>query len=502
MESLPILVAGELLPDHPERDNPGVLRAENVVPGTNCYLPVRGLIADRSALDDVCLGAGPVADDQGVVENFAGDNDGLYILDGTGAYVAATGTTIPNMTNKYPWTFIGFNGYRFAIGGYTEVQVYDEVSAFEDITPNPAGTLDDAPEPLYGAVVRNFIMTGNQTLNDHEVVWSGLNDHTMWVDPGGDVSIANQAGRQILQDGGPITQVVGGEYGVIFCEHAIYRANYEGYPLVFSFSNVAPGRGTLYPGSVAQYGHTIYYIDIDGFYVFDGTGATPLGSNKLNRWFLDDINIEYPFAVNSLVDVANTMVYWAYPSKEATIAGVCDKMMVYNWATDQFAGPIHLSTERLVYSLTPGVEVDDYTTETVDDAAFSDKYVDSQEYKGGGRPVVAAFDDSHQYAITTGDVLEGLIETGDYAMHQNGYTLLDAVRPVVEGESPDVTIAVGTRNNTWGDPSWTADISPYERTQLCHVRENARYHRMRMKISGKYDKAVGFEPVAVATGMV
>ena len=189
---IPLMKVGELLPDHPDRENPGLLRAENVTPGTNAYYPIRDLKPDYDALPSRCRGAGPVKDLTGQVMNFAGDNDALYELSGN-AYVDVSKSGGYDLSNAHFWTFLGFNGYAFAVGGYEPLQQFDEggSGAFGDIVPNPGGTLDPAPQALYGAVVRQFIMTGNQTLNAKEVVWSGLNDHTMWVAADGNAAAAN-----------------------------------------------------------------------------------------------------------------------------------------------------------------------------------------------------------------------------------------------------------------------------------------------------------------------
>ena len=73
-----MIPVGELLPDFPDRENPGVLRAENVVPLLKAYGPVKKLIPDTKALDDRCRGAATISTLDSTLISFAGDATDLY----------------------------------------------------------------------------------------------------------------------------------------------------------------------------------------------------------------------------------------------------------------------------------------------------------------------------------------------------------------------------------------------------------------------------------------
>jgi hypothetical protein len=285
--------------------------------------------------------------------------------------------------------------------------------------------------------------------------------------------------------------------------------NYQGPPIVFSFDNVAPDRGTMAPGSVAQVGHLVYFLDVDGFYVTDGSSTRPIGSNKVNRTFLEDLNNEHLFSVDAIVDLENTLIFWSYcsntPTPENTGLGdVCDKLMVYNWSIDRFAGPINIPTETLVYGLTPALHLEspEFTNQLTDAPPYNNMLVDAQYFRGGKRPTLGAFSKLHRHSSFTGEVLEALIKSGEHEFNPGGYAHVQGMRPVVDGADPDITVMLESRDHTYGDFTKTSgEVAPNAVTQLAPFRQNSRYHRYTMKVSGDYDKIIGIDP-KIRTGAI
>jgi hypothetical protein len=90
---------GDLLPDLPDRGNPGLEKAENVIPLPGAYGPVRDLVSDIASLPRRCRGAGSLVDFDGNVSNFAGDNAELYRRDGTSYVACGKGTDAYDLLN-------------------------------------------------------------------------------------------------------------------------------------------------------------------------------------------------------------------------------------------------------------------------------------------------------------------------------------------------------------------------------------------------------------------
>jgi len=463
---------GPLLPDLPDRGNAGVSRADNCLPLSNSYEPFRSHVVDTDPLPSPCIGTKTLQDYGLNAYNYAGTVADVYSRTGN------TWTSIGTGYTASGWEFESFNDRAYAAGG---------VPLQSGIHGGALGSIASAPSPLHIGISRNFVISANMPLFPRRVQWSALGDGEVWVSDG-----TNQAGQQELQRGGAISKVIGGEYAVIFCEHSIYVMRYVGGGIIWQFDEVQPGRGAISGGSVVQRGNDIYYLDVDGFWVFNGIQSQTLGTAKMNQTFVEDYDDTKPEAVSSLIDLDNTLVYWAYPGSGNT--GIANKIMVYNYATDRWAGPVFVQVQRLSYSSLPAVLSDNL-------AGLSDSFdtlSDAQEYRGGS-PRVSAFNELSIHGNYVGQPLEALVESGEFAINVGGKALIRSVRALVDGPSPNVTVSLGTRNSASGPVTYTTDKVAYLETGKAKFRSNARFHRIRVKVSGNFTHILGAEPEATAT---
>lgn len=483
-QHLPLSPAGDFMPDQPDRDNPGITVAENCIPRARSYTPVRQLVGTGATLPAPAKGAAALQDPSGIVYNYAGDADQLYLA-AAGAYIAAGLGGYALQDVEY-WEFLAFLDDAVATGSHTvNLQVDPSFSgAFADVVFDPADIDNIAPKALHSAIVRDdFVMVGNLSTDIKAVQWCGSGNIGIWT------PLVQQSGIQTLQEGGAVTKILGGEYAVIFKEHAIYRAQYVPDPdIVFQFDNVAPERGTLAPGSVVQYGYRSWYLDTDGFYMFDGSTPTPIGTERMNEFFLSLYDNTYPEAISSVLDVKNTLVFWSFPSTLSN--GVPDLLLVYNWAVNRFAGPIRIPVQRLVYSRTAGL-----TSDAV--VGLSDSFdllSDSQFFKGGRTEEVGAFDTNNELSEFSGNKLDAIVESGEYSLITGRQVMLTGATAVVDGDGPAIIMQFGSRNKTSGPVTFSPDI-PADDLDQCDHFVTANYHRFRIKVSGDWDEILGAEPV-------
>lgn len=508
---------GDLLPDNPDRDNPGLVRAENVLPHKTSYQPVQGLVPDTEPLQETCRGAAAAVDDGGVVYNYAGDINDLYTRAGTVWSIVSSAPGAYSLPPEHNWDFTRFYNFpddtlhMIAANGVDPIQ--EQVGfggLFRDIPIDSTDPANITPTPpmRFVAPIRNFLVGGWTATQTSLVKWSAQGNHRIWQ------PTIQQSGEQVLQRGGQITGVVGGEYGVIFCENSIWRMNYIGAPEVFQFDEVSPGHGTTAPGSIAQYGDNVFYIDTDGFYVFNGARAEPIGSNKVNDTFLKDYDAEFAQRVVSAIDVGRSLVWWAYPSSSSRYDNdgqkIPNKILVFDWTTGRFAGPIGLDVEELIYSRTAASYLlDDVTTDnfpndaTIPGPCFEggadancidldqfDYDVDSPVFKGGNLQM-QAFNFDHQQCSFSGAKLKALIETNETMFNPGGRAFLTGVRPQVDGPAPNISVCVGCRQDTYGNIEWSAPAEPHERTGLANFRKDAYYHRIKLEVDGDFDHIFG-----------
>jgi hypothetical protein len=471
----------EWLPDLPAYKNPGLTVAKNVLPGSMGYEPFPSASVYSSALDDRCQGAISTKDTAGNSKNFAGDASKLYMMTSAAyADVSKVGGYTTNEEENWNWT--RFADLLLATNFADPIQTFTLTSSsnFADLS---AG----APLARYITTTRNFVVVGNtfdasDGLVPHRVRWCALNDATDWT-----VSAVTMADYNDLDPSkGWVKQVVGGDFGaIIFQERAISRMSFKGSPEIFEFSEVESSRGTLMPGSVVKVGGMIYYAGLDGFYAFDGQQSIPIGTNKVDKTFFDDLDTAYYHRVGAVPDVTKQIIYWNYPGA-GNSGGNCNKRLCYNYVTKKWSD---IEEECLVVTLSEGYTMDglDAVNTNLDLITTS---LDSRSWTGENY-ILSAFNSDHKQVNYTGVAMDATLETGEFQITERGRTFVSLTRPIVDG-SGTVTQQLGTRELHSDSVTWSTESSVNDQGN-CEFRSDARYHRLRTSITGGFNTAQGVE---------
>lgn len=476
---------GEYLPDHPPLNNPGTTNVLNVVPSPGGYRPFYAQSVVSDALTARAQGATSARDKNSQTYIFAGDSAALYELTSTSfTDISDVGGYTTNDDDM--WDFTQFNDIVIATNFVDPVQKYelDVDSTFSEMAAS-------APKARYCSRIRDFVVLGNindGTLRPNRVQWSPFDDPTGdWT-----VSSTTQADYQDLNaEGGWIKRIVGGEYGVIFQERAIWRMTYVGDDIVFQFDEVETGRGTQAPLSVVKIGNIIFYLGNDGFYLFNGSSSTPIGENKVNKAFFSDLDANYIHRVSAALDARENVVYVAYPGSGST-DGTLNKMLAFSltqnrWAPiDQTDTPVHL----LFNPFSSGFDLDSLDTPFpggVDSVGFS---VDSSAFTGG-RIQLAAIDNDNKLAYFSGDALDATLETGETRFGAGASTVFE-VRPIVEGFD---TLTITPKARTGTNDNYTSGTasSPRSNNGSAHMRSRGQYHRFLVTATGGFDTGQGVD---------
>lgn len=464
---------------------------------TNClaaaaghYEPWRELEPVSEALADPCIGAGAAKDNDGIGYTFAGTEDAIYELASDGGWDDVTNTGGAYATGSGErWRFAAFGTLMvganfsdalqgFAMGGATE---------FSDIGTN-------APKARYLAVVRDFLVVGyTDDLVDgvqrSRVRWSPI------ANPAGDwaISATTQADFQDIPTGDAVAGLVGGEFGIVLMEGALYRMTYVGPPTIFQFDEIAPGRGCSAPGSIATDGRLTIFLSEDGFYSTNGQDVQPVGAGKLDRWFAEDVDPGAYGQMSALMDPTRQLYVLAYRSASAP-SSANDSLLLYSWVAQRWT-VARVETEVLCSALSASLDLEDLdaissSIDALPASLDSRQWVSEARYRG-------AFDGSHRLATFTGDALEAVFETGEAALGDvTSRAMVQAVRPIADGTR---TIALGTRDDQADTVTWSTARSP-ARDGNCGFRGDARFHRVRMTVGGAWTKAQGVDVRFVATG--
>ena len=242
---------GEWLPDLPDHVNPGATQAKNVFPAVNSYRPFNSISATSSnALTARAQGGRAFKSDSGVVSIFAGDATKLYRLVANAFVDESGGTTFATASEGY-WDFIRFGETVVAFNGVDAPQAWtlDSSSDFAALAGSP-------PIFRHAAVIGNIVVTGFQPTAQNKVAWSSFNDATAWT------AGVNQSDTETLPEGGAITGITGGQYGLIFQENRITRMDYRGGNTVFSFRRIEDNRGAIQGKNVVQVGNMVLVLNL------------------------------------------------------------------------------------------------------------------------------------------------------------------------------------------------------------------------------------------------
>ena len=138
----------------------------------------------------------------------------------------------------------------------------------------------------------------------------------------------------------------GGEYGLIFLERAIYRMTYSGSPFFFQFDAISRAIGCISNGSIAQLADKTYFLADDGFYMCNGQTVTPIGAEKVNRWFFENAAPDLlTTQMSATIDPIRSLIIWIVPTNSG------NKLLIYNAQVNKWSYS-NESLESLNYLLT------------------------------------------------------------------------------------------------------------------------------------------------------
>lgn len=259
----------------------------------------------------------------------------LVVSTGTLTNVSVGGvgaTPYTTASTDWGWTFTRWGN------GVAATNFVDDVQFKADLTNTTAFatcfTSTLVPKAKFMGLVKNQLMlaytaeTGGNVF-PQRVRWGAVDD-IFDMDP----SPTTQADYQdLLDDYGEITGFVGGEYGVVFKERAIYKATYVGPPLIYRFDMIAAGIGTRSAGSIVEYKGAVYFWGANGIYKLNAGAA---GVERVPEGLFKHLIVGDPFAfpsepwpreilydktkpylVHSAVDLSLGCLYWAFPTESA-----------------------------------------------------------------------------------------------------------------------------------------------------------------------------------------
>ena len=466
------IVFGEWLPDQPGVTG-AVMEAVNCFPVTNGYAPLREAAdySDASGETLLVAFAGKYA---GASSLFAASATSIYKFDSSDASLDAVKTSYSSVE---AWDVTQFGSKLIMANGSNVLQTWDlgGSTTVSDLSAS-------APTAKYVTVVRDFVVAANVGGEESRVYWSDINDETDWTP-----STASQSDSQLIPDGGDVTGIAGGEYGLIFLERAVYRMSYSGSPYFFQFDAISRTLGCISNGSIAQFGGLTYFLSDDGFYVCDGQTVKNIGLEKVNRWFFENaIPDQLINAVSSTVDPIRKLVIWNFKN---TFGG--RYLLIYSIDLGKWS---YGTTDiyNLSYGYTPSAtleQVDNYNTSI--DAL--DIPLDSRLWAGG--QLLAMGVREQKIVVISGAIKSAYVVSGDIDIGRSVVTL---AKPIVDNGS--ATVAVASRDLLNETIEFGTAVSA-DAENRCSLRSNGDYHRIKVTPTGSNWKTlVGVDVEIVKQG--
>jgi len=481
MERIPL---GEWQPDQPSYPTQAAQLAKNCVPQARTYREFRGLTTTTDAATGGIVGATSIRLSSGAIRIVVGTPTTLLLLNG------ASWTTLGSgYSSVARWEFAKFGDALIAVAA-GETPQYIDLSAG---SPSAANLSGSPPNASHIGVVSDFVVLGNLDSEERTIQWSGYNNETIW-DANGNPQY--QADSQRLYSGGRVQRIIGGPYGYIFQDDEIRRMDYAGPPVIFSITPITRERGTRAPDSVTTAGDTVFFYAQDGFFALRGNQFTPIGEERVNRWFLDECPSNEIANMRGAVDRRNRIVAWSFAS---VAGGDHDRVLLYNYSVNRWSYA-ETTVSHIVELQSTGFNLDELTTSLgLADIDSESIPVESQAYLGGTLALFAA-DTSGKLGAFDGDALTAAIDTAEFDGGSNRRRSISMIRPIVEGSAGTaVTVQLGKRDSLTSQPSFGSTRS-LNSVGEAPILSDARYHRVRLNISGGFKHATAVDVMSRSSG--
>ena len=459
----------EWLPDQP--DNGGGLNdAKNVIPVSLGYQPFPNAV-DFSGAATEDLNAVFVAKWDTEVVLFAGGTTKLFKFNST-TEALEDKSKAGGYSSAFQWRFAQFGKTVLAINSSVPIQYWTIGSStiWADISGSPSAR--------HIAVVRDFVVCGSVAagaLGRSSVQWSDINDETDWT-----AGTTSQSDTQVIADGGNVVGLTGGEFGLIFLEKSIQRMSYVGSPLFFQFDNISRGLGCLAGGSICQYNNITFFLSDDGFYSCDGNTVTPIGNEKVDRWFFDDVDLSLIGDMSASINPTSNIAIWNYAN-----VGGGRSMIVYNWTLGKWSR-VETTATVLGNIATVGTTLEGLGTLGYTDIDAMPASLDARLWVGG--KFLFAGGTGTKISTFTGSAYNSELVTTDIEVGYN--SVVNLIRPQIDNGSADIAIASRRELN---DSIIFSDTVTTTSEGRANIRSGGRYHRVSVKPTGSWITAMAID---------
>lgn len=414
-------------------------------------------------LPDTCRGAFFARTDSNVTRAFFGTAPAIYEYDFS-EYVFSnvSGTSAPYDTNGR-WSFETFGNHLYAQNA-VDLEQYIDLNAGTVFIDNPT-----APRAAYIRAVGDFLVRARLTDEPSAMQWSALNDPT-----------SNEAGlygsdRQYFPDGNGITGILPMSFGaVIFCRDAIHQMNFAlTTEFVFTFNPITKFRGAIAPHAICSIGQDDFvFYGVDGF--FRGVGMSPIGAERVNRWFLEQTEEGARIAMTAAADYRRNTVWFRYQDTSGEY-----KALGYQWQLDRWVPPSDMDFVEMTRAETPAVTIDGLSNiyASIDDIDVS---FDSSSLDGGASEFAGITSEGY-FAFMNGPSMAATLSTNETSLNGTNNATVNGGRLL--GDALNVAVTVATSEYPGGPARTRPAVRPTMRTRSLGLLADGRLHKFTAEIA-------------------
>ena len=416
--------------------------ADNVLPFADGFAPVPQFVAlPGSALPGYPLGGASMINSSRLTTTFAGTATNLYTYSAAGWASVGSGYAA---TDDNSWAFQQFGQWVIASNG-ADAPVYYDLSGAEAFVALP-GTEGVAPPRMKVlGVVKDFFVGGYCEGNALRVQWSGINNVTEWRPAVG------QSDFNIFPDGGDVTAIASGEYGLVFQSDSVRRMDYVGGDTIFAFNVISPNVGCVHPRAFAQVGRLSFFLSARGFMICDGNAVTPIGDEVVDRTFQSAAAVSYYGRMSCVADPVRKIVYWSVPAAEP------NTWFAYHWALQRWSR-VRMSARLLLPGRSRDISLDEEFGSP--DALWDEGLSFDDPAYFGGAPTFYVFNASNAIGALTGSPSAATLTLGPVALAGMGSKVALRRMRLDSDAVTGVTIAVDGRQRVGDAASVTTHSGP------------------------------------------
>ncbi len=483
---------GEWLPDQPAYQNAGLVLCRNVFASAGGYRPIPAPVAqdfgDYEANGTIlAIKRFDLPHGDPIIVFATSSPNCLCFLYNGAIKEQAIDLDGGDGEMKKP-EFAMFNGAIFCIthGNAKSLYVLDTADDFTtdsdwrvsdtgDKEANADDIANPAPHAEHIGVISNFLVLGNLHATEDgarkeyptTLQWSAQgNANQPWITDTGRLSGISQP---LPYQYGAITGLVDNRLPIVFQERAIHRINFLG-ELGFGFQLLSGATGCAASDSIVYGKEYVYFLSDDGFCRTDGSSISRISTQRVWRYFTDNLREGRTLFVQGAVDYQSESIIWNYDVAEGQKA-----QLIYNYTLDRWTHS-NIQADWFFEGVPTTITMDmtDKSLGQAPDGSYLDDNMDAQALDGEDLP---SLDDSRYESGTQrilscyinpkgsvagswnnmkGHNLEAFFETGDFTataffksadLPQGSVSFITEIRPHVDTKNPVVWARIGGRDS-------------------------------------------------------